>query len=224
MWRPRDPELMIGQVSPRLLPLVAAAVRGEGFAPLLAAAAEVAEELAGERPAACAAGCDYCCVLNVAVLLPEAAVIADRLKEHVPPVELAVMQQRLASQALRVRWMEDSERIHRRVSCPFLDSSGCCGIYPVRPLACRSLTSLERDACCVALDSSLSDQAVAVPVDGFRQSVFDGVFCALADALEQHGIMNRSIELSAGVAAFLAKPELLHDLVQGRRLPERLWE
>ena len=45
----------------------------------------------------------------------------------------------------------EEERIMARQPCAFLDGSGSCSIYPVRPLLCRSITSTDADACREAL-------------------------------------------------------------------------
>jgi hypothetical protein len=40
----------------------------------------------------------------------------------------------------------------------------------------------------------------------------------------ENPMMHRSIELCAGVAAFLGEPELVQALIAGEDLPVRLWE
>jgi Fe-S-cluster containining protein len=196
----------------------------KGLAAVMSAFADSVEELAGHQEVACRAGCSHCCVLNVAVLLPEAAVIAAWLELRTPENDRASVLQKLQKQAVRVRWMEDGERIHRSTVCPFLDQAGRCGIYPVRPLVCRGVTSLDREACREVLDPSVFDSSFAVPMDTARKLVIDVAFCALAHALDRQKIMSRSIELSAGVALFLGRPELVRSLLQGESFPASLWE
>jgi hypothetical protein len=69
----------------RLFELAAGLLRGardaSGLAQALAGVVAAAEEEAGAsgaRQAACRPGCPHCCVLNVTVLLPEAAVSSPR--------------------------------------------------------------------------------------------------------------------------------------------------
>ena len=195
-----------------------------GLGRALAAVTAAAEAACGERPVACQAGCPACCVLNVAVLLPEAAVIAAWLAARAGPASRPALLERLDGQRRRVRWMTDEERIHRQVACSFLDPAGSCMIYPLRPLACRGVTSLDRDQCRAAFDPTEFDGPRAVPTDLVRRQAMEEAFRALAGALEEVAMDSRSIELSAGVAAFVAKPELGSDLLAGRRLPAGLWE
>lgn len=214
-------ESRLFQVAAELLPT---AHDQKGLTAVMSAFADSVEQLAGHREVACRAGCSSCCVLNVAVLLPEAAVIAAWLEQQTPVNDRELLLPRLREQAVRVRWMEDSERIHRHTVCPFLDQAGRCDIYPVRPLVCRGVTSLDRDDCREVLDPSVFDSSFAVPMDTARKLVIDTAFCALAHALDRQKITSRSIELSAGVSAFLGKPDLVRSLLQGETFPESLWE
>ncbi|MDD2502016.1 MAG: YkgJ family cysteine cluster protein [Geobacter sp.] len=195
-----------------------------GFAATMSAYTDLAEQLAGHKPVACKAGCFHCCVLNVSVLLPEAVAIAGWLSLHCSGAGCDAQLKRLQSHALRVRWMEDSERIHRQTACPFVDAQGSCSIYPVRPLVCRAVTSLDKADCLTALDPNQFDAVHAVPMDAMRRQVMDAAFGALARAMQQQPMMSRSIELSNGVAAFLTDSSLVAVLVSGADLPVSLWD
>ena len=195
-----------------------------GFAATMSAYTDLAEQLAGHKPVACKAGCSHCCVLNVSVLLPEAVAIAAWLSMHCVGAGCDAQLKRLQTHALRVRWMEDSERIHRQTFCPFLDAKGGCSIYPVRPLVCRAVTSLDKEACLSTLDPNQFDAAHAVPMDAVRKVIMDTAFCTLARAMQQQPMMSRSIELSNGVTTFLANPGLVSTLASGADLPASLWD
>ena len=190
----------------------------------LAAAAEEQVERGGAVETACRVGCPHCCVLNVAVLLPEAAAIATSLAGSLTVDELADLAGRLDRQRLRVRWMEDGERVRRQIGCPFLDTAGSCAIYPFRPLMCRGVTSLDGELCREALDPTELDVPRSVPMNMVRKAVMDEAFRVLARAAEERGMETRGIELSTGVGAFLARPELCGLLLAGERLPPELWE
>jgi len=198
-----------------------------GLAQALAGLAALAGELAataGTTVSACRAGCPYCCVLNVTVLLPEAAAIAERLAATLPAGELAALVDRLDTQRMRVRWMDDGERVRKQIFCPFLDGVGSCTIHPFRPLVCRGVTSLDSRLCRNALDPTELDAPRSVPMDLALKTAMDEAFRALARAAEAGGMDTRGIELSAGVAAFLARPELSGLLLAGEPLPDRFWE
>lgn len=185
--------------------------------------AEEAEKICAGRTAACMAGCPHCCVLNVAALLPEAAAIASWLESLLSADEVEALLQRLASHNSWTRWMDDDERIARKAFCPFLDKDGRCAVHPVRPLACRGVTSMDSARCREEFSPIISDEERSVPSDLLRRNAFDEAFALFGRTLKQHGIDDRSIELGTGVRAFLLEPGLRDDLVSGRQLPRDLW-
>ncbi len=207
--------------------LVAALAGGRdalSLARALTGCAMAAEAVCSERPMACAAGCPHCCVLNVSILLPEGMVIADWVQERLSPPALGALRERLAAHCCWVRWMEDEERITKQTVCPMLDTAGRCSIHPVRPLVCRAVASLDRTSCREAFNPIITDEVRLVPADLLRQAAFDAAFMALAQALRHHGLDDRSIELGAGVLAFLDGPECRERLLCGGRLPGALWQ
>lgn len=225
--KPFDGRLSGEQLFTRAEELLAGARDGNGLVLALAALTAAAEEQAeaGRMPqTACRAGCPHCCVLNVTVLLPEASAIATRLAGMLPDKELAGLIGRLDYQRMRVRWMEDGERVRRQIDCPFLDGEGSCSIHPFRPFMCRGITSLDSGLCRESLDPTELDVPRTVPMDMARKSVMDDAFCALARAAEQRGMDGRGIELAAGVGAFLSRPELSGLLLAGGSLPDWPWE
>jgi len=186
--------------------------------------AAAADLVCRERPIACSSGCPHCCVLNVTVLLPEAMIIADWLRERLPQPELDAVQGRISDHCRRVRWMEDDERITKQIFCPLLDTHGNCTIHAVRPLVCRAVASLDRTSCLEAFDPIITDEQRLVSADLLRQAVFDEAFMALASSFSHRGLDDRSIELGRGVLAFLERPELRERLLSGERLPADLWQ
>jgi len=189
----------------------------------VAHAGAAAEAVCLDRPMACAAGCPHCCVLNVAVLLPEGLAIADMLQAQLAPAALDRLRQRLAIHSSWVRWMDDEERTARTAYCPLLDSAGRCAVHPVRPLACRGVAALDSSSCREAFNPIISDQARLVPADLLRRMVYDEAFRALARALKSNGLEDRSIDLVEGIRAFLERPGCRELYLSGVELPGELW-
>lgn len=187
------------------------------------ACAEMAEGVCSGRRMACGPGCPHCCVLNVAILLPEGMLIADWLRYECTSEELSDLRERLSSHINWGRWMDDEERIARKVVCPLLDTGRNCFIHPVRPLACRGVASLDRESCRRAFDPIITDSERLVPADLLRRSAFDGAFSALAQTLKNRGLDDRSIELGTGILAFLEHPEYRDIFLSGGKLPSGLW-
>ena len=212
------------ELTSALLATLAGGLDAESLARAVAECAAAADLVCCDRWIACTSGCPHCCVLNVTILLPEAVIIADWLRERLPQPELDAVRGRISEHCCRVRWMEDDERITKQVVCPLLDADGNCTIHPVRPLVCRAVASLDRTSCQEAFNPLITDEQRLVSVDLLRQTAFDEAFMALARSFSRCGIDDRGIELGSGVLAFLERPELRERLFSGERLPVDLWQ
>lgn len=199
--------------------------RAPDLARLLAeAAATVEGALAAARPwgtppPACGPGCAGCCVVNVGTLAVEGAVAAAWLRGRLAPPAASTLAARLLAFHDRVRWLEDRERVAARLACPLLDGEGRCGIHPVRPLACRSVTSLDAADCAAALAGSLDEDAPVVRMDLAQQALYREALAAVAGALEAAGLDGRCRDVSGMIGAFLADPAALLAFLRGERLP-----
>lgn len=105
----------------------------------------------------CGAGCSNCCSLVVNTTLPEAMVIAASLNPAQGAALKAHVERMLAD------WEEGRDlkgylRWHRSSigACSLLTASGECGVYPLRPLACRALLATRPSEWCAVDFSSLS--------------------------------------------------------------------
>jgi Fe-S-cluster containining protein len=210
-----------------LAALLTGTLAGGGDAAALARgvteSAAAAEAVCTGRPMACAAGCPHCCVLNVAILLPEGMIMAEWLRDRLPAPELAAVRERLALHRSWTRYMDDEERILKHAVCPMLDQEGLCIVHPVRPLACRAVTSLDSAICREAFAPIVNDEAPLVITDLLRQAAYDAAFTELARSLRACGLDDRSIDLGVGVLTFLERPEYRELLLKGGKLPGELW-
>lgn len=101
---------------------------------------------APEGALACRAGCAHCCHQSVGVTVPEALAIVQHLLETRTPAELEELSQRLERAHQRTRGLTRDRRNSVDHPCPLLVDN-LCSIYPVRPLACRGVHSLDEQAC-----------------------------------------------------------------------------
>jgi hypothetical protein len=188
------------------------------------AAIEVEQALAPAdrlRPA-CKPGCAECCRINVGTLAIEGAVVAARLRSVRPAVEPAAVAERLLAFHDRVRWLEDRQRVAERLQCPFLDGGARCSIHPVRPLACRGVSSLDPAECHRALSGELEGddgEPGVVRMNLLQKALHDEAFAALAEALAERGLDARCRDVSGMTAAFLADPGLAAAFLSGTRVP-----
>lgn len=113
------------------------------------ALSKLAEGLAAqsERAVACSAGCAHCCHQSVGVTGVEALTIVRHLKTTWSEAALQSLRERAAVLRERTRDKTYSERHSPDLPCLFLGAAGECTVYPVRPLVCRAVNSLDADEC-----------------------------------------------------------------------------
>jgi Fe-S-cluster containining protein len=197
----------------------------EAFAGLMSAIeGRIAVEMMAARRAevpqpACAPGCATCCTVNVATLPIEGAAAAAYLRRRLPRAEVRRRAATLLDFHDRVRWREDGDRIRSRLACPLLDERGECSIHPVRPLACRGLSSLDAGDCRRALAERGEDGPGFVRMNLLQKALYDEALAALAAALRTRGLDARCRDVSGMTGVFLADPARASAYVAGEKLP-----
>jgi Fe-S-cluster containining protein len=152
---------------------------------------------------ACSPGCAHCCVVNVAVLQPEAASIVDYLKRKLSAGQLLALERKIGELHAGVRWLDEEERIRWQLSCALLDEAGTCSVYPVRPLLCRGMTSIDPEACRQAIELLPLGEVSPVTVNLFQSFLYHQAFIALAQAMENAGLESSSRELTGSIKTLL---------------------
>lgn len=99
-----------------------------------------------KKQIACAAGCSHCCSLYVSATASELLLIEGYIAAQPADVQKAI-QQRFAAAVPRARGKSMVQRATQRITCPMLDESGRCRVYPVRPLTCRAYVSFDVAQC-----------------------------------------------------------------------------
>jgi Fe-S-cluster containining protein len=200
-----------------------ASAREEGdLAALLCDVDAVVSSVIPQSPAsraACGPGCAACCTIHVATLPIEGAVIAAFLRLTASPADLAQLARRLDEFQVSVRWLEDRERVRAGFRCPFLDARRACRIHVVRPLACRSVSSLDAADCERALADDDEDGPPLVRMNLLQKALYDDALDAVGEASRRRGLDARCRDVSAMTALFLADPGLAGRYLAGAVLP-----
>jgi Fe-S-cluster containining protein len=171
------------------------------------------------RPA-CGPGCAACCTVNVATLAVEGIAVAGFLRRRLAPTEVPRRAAALLAFHERVRWCEDDERIRDGLTCPFLDERRACLVHPVRPLACRAVSSLDADDCRRALAERADDEGPGVVrMNLLQKALYDEALQAVTSALSAHGLDARTRDVSGMAGAFLADGGRVDAYVGGSRVP-----
>jgi len=171
------------------------------------------------RPA-CGPGCAACCMLNVATLPVEGAAVAAYLRRKLGPEGAERKARALLEFHDQVRWLDDGERIRERLACPFLDGGHGCSIHPVRPLACRSISSADPADCRRAMAARGDDDACAtVRMDLLQLELYEAALGALSRALSARGLDARMRDVTGMAGAFLADARLASRFGGGAPVP-----
>jgi Fe-S-cluster containining protein len=178
---------------------------------------ELRENISSEEKAhiACQAGCHTCCVVNVSVLFPEAVAIAEYLKKHFMRDDFEKLAVRINALYSSIRWLDDEERIFLRRSCAFLDDAGCCSIYLVRPLMCRSITSTDPERCKEAIGLQALGEAKPILMNLFQKALMEATFNGVAQGLEGLVMDSRGMRLTESVKLLMDKPGSVEDYLSG---------
>lgn len=168
---------------------------------------------------ACTAGCASCCVVNVAVLMPEAIALVEYLRKTLPPGRSVELTERIGEHFREVRGLSEQERLSLQASCAFLDAQGTCQVYPLRPLMCRSVSSVDAARCRAALTATDPSSAPPVLMHLQQKQLFDAAFIELAQTLADQGLDDRSTTLTTAVYRLLVQPELAAAWMEGGEVP-----
>lgn len=155
-----------------------------------------------DRPIACQKGCSACCTAKVLVAPPEAARIAARAREALPPDAYTSLVERVHSAHARSRGLTRAERIRARIPCPLLDETGACSLYEVRPIICSGWSSLDKAGC----DAHFLHHTADKPPELHPQSneVALAVLGGLIGAAIDRRLDARPLELHAALVIALA--------------------
>jgi len=148
-------------------------------------------------PIACTKGCSYCCGLKVVATEPEFYIIRDYLIDRFPKAKIDQIVAGLQ------RFLSQMETCNTRseklaVKCSFLDD-GACGIYQVRPFACRAWNSIDVEVCKRYLISTEEE----IPASICHYAPYDVVKKGITQGLYVTGYDPPSEELNAGMLRFL---------------------
>lgn len=171
------------------------------------AGALLLEQEEGDRSLiACHAGCDSCCVVNVSISLLEGLSIV-RFLDQLTPAAREEIAQRLDELWVRIRGLDDEERLAVRQKCTFLDHQGYCSIYPVRPLYCRSVTSTDAEVCKTAVTSKIHGEFQPILIHQFQQQLYETLYAGIRAGMEQAELDGRSFQLTGLVRYLLRNPD-----------------
>ncbi|PHR90494.1 MAG: hypothetical protein COA78_35185 [Blastopirellula sp.] len=163
----------------------------------------------------CGAGCSACCfTVAVDVTAIEAIACAEYLSSYVCSEEVAIIKQRLEKLTQRRRSMTAKQRKETKLRCGLLDDQGMCQIYPVRPLICAGVFSLDQDACNDAAEA-VGKEEKFIPLDRPAKVGTMGISAALQQVLVKSKLDGNLYELNSAVLCALETDNAMQRFLHG---------
>lgn len=164
------------------------------------------------RTIACKAGCSFCCSLYVSATASELLLIEGHIAA-LPRAARLVAAAKVADAFVRAQGKTMQVRDRARVPCPLLTEQGLCGIYPVRPLTCRSYVSFDLPRC--RADAQLPGIGTQVIRSGSLVELRSSLFDQLITKERDRGFAVQSYELIQGLHYLLTRPTAIEDMCRG---------
>jgi Fe-S-cluster containining protein len=146
------------------------------------------------RPVACREECDACCYNRVELTPPEALIIAHHIVVNFSAAEKEVVLANLARNLARTRGQGAAAVASMRAGlpCPLLRDRRC-SVYPVRPLTCRAMHSLNREGCAAELATG---SLAASSYYAHRHEIALSVSAGLREGCRAAGLQSGALNLA----------------------------
>jgi len=168
------------------------------------------------RAVVCQEGCAFCCFNQVELTPPEAILIGRHVSGNFPEPEKAALRERIAA-SLALKSGKSKRQLaamRQELPCPLL-RAGRCAVYPVRPLVCRAMHSLDRATC--ELDFH-SRKAVRVEYYLHRYELTLSVTAGLKDGCRALGRQDDFLDLTRALADFFGQERPIERWLQGEKV------
>ncbi|MBT3991398.1 MAG: YkgJ family cysteine cluster protein [Rhodospirillaceae bacterium] len=162
---------------------------------------------------ACVAGCTFCCHQYVGLSMPELAILTKYINTNFSAEQKRDLIAHLSETLNATSGMSQFERAASRIDCPLLDpASRQCTIYSARPLTCRAMHSLDRDAC--EMDDATPGKNHAIPQYESHKGIVRSVAIGLQLGIAESGIEPKEMELASALLKALSEPEAIEDWIK----------
>ena len=168
------------------------------------------------RPIACTAGCDYCCFNQVEVTPPEALIIGHFVERQFPREEQDRLLERVENSLHGKAGQSKREiaGIRRELPCPLLQAQRCM-VYPIRPLVCRAMHSLDAGHC----ESSLrAGDLASGAYYSQRQEMVLAIARGLLAGCRAMGCQSGTLDLAQALQDYFRQPDPRERWIKGDAL------
>ena len=167
-----------------------------------------------DQPLACAAGCTFCCHQYVGLSMPELAVVVKYIQANFDADQQQHLLDHLSETINATTGMGQFERAASGIDCPLLDSdTRQCSVYAARPLTCRGMHSLDREAC--EQDDASPGKNHPIPQYESHKSIVRAIAIGLHLGIAEKNIASNELELANALLLALTSPDAIEQWIKG---------
>lgn len=168
------------------------------------------------HPIACHAGCHFCCFNQIELTPPEALLIGHHVDRHFSQEDKQRLLDHVDLTLIKMSGQSKIElaRLRRDLPCPLL-KAGRCSVYPVRPLLCRAMHSLNAAQCEQEL---ASPDLTVVAYYAHRDEIIISLAAGLLEGCEALGCQSRPVNLVRALRDFFTQARCLERWLQGEQV------
>jgi Fe-S-cluster containining protein len=168
------------------------------------------------RPLACSEGCDHCCFNQVELTPPEALSIGHFVERHFCQEERAELLRRvrIALAGKAGKSQREIAKIRRELPCPLLQAARC-SVYPVRPLVCRAMHSLDAGQCQSSLQAG---DLTSGAYYSQRHELVQAIARGLQAGSRARSCQSDSLDLARALLDYFQQPDPLVRWLRGEKV------
>jgi Fe-S-cluster containining protein len=156
------------------------------------------------HPIVCQPGCHFCCYNQIELTPPEVLTICGYLRKFPADEQQHVLENVERSITKRKgKTKRDVARMRSELPCPLL-RQGFCAVYPVRPLLCRAMHSLDVNHCQASLEA---EDLIPDRYYLHRYEIVFSIILGLTDGCQDAGCQANPVDLAQAVQILFQKPE-----------------
>jgi len=172
-----------------------------------------------DQQLACQAGCTFCCHQYVGISMAELAIVAKYVETNFDKSGQQQLRDRLSETIEATAGMNQFERAASRIDCPLLnETSRQCTIYAARPLTCRGMHSLDRDAC--EKDDATPGKNHPIPQFEDHKNITRSIAIGLHLGIAENNLEIKELELGRTLLIALTEKDAIERWIKGEAVFE----
>jgi len=169
------------------------------------------------KPIECKPGCHYCCFNQAVITPPEALLIGHHVEQTFTDHEKQGLIHRIKHvvDVTNGKTPDEIAMIRYELPCIFL-KDGICMVYKVRPVVCRTCTSIDAEHCKDVFESR--DHLARLRCYHHIRDIFQRVQKDLVDRCREMGCQSDLLFMAGAIGNYFKHPNPTDAWLQGKRI------